>query len=772
MSRYASDRAFEDEVRRTADAVFQLPCGACLPATYSSGKRTVEVDGVARQVLLVHLIMATTSSKLSKVKEDVNRLLLAAEVEEKRHNLAKMWIIVEKQAEGPHITYAQAQKVELLTLQQFRSRFFNGRDYLAKRDQAAFGSARDIETGSPKIASDEYVEPPMTDVESGARMTLKAIVSQILAGRVVILIGPFGCGKSLTLREVWFRLRDLYLSGNVGSVPVAINLREHWGAQYADEILQRHARSLGFEPEAALITAWRGGMALLLVDGFDEMAAQGIVTLESVHVLRRIRQEALVGVKNLLAMTAESAGALITGRDHYFDDRPEMSYALGVGARSPICVRIEEFDEPQARLYLRKKGYEGELPGWLPRKALFLGYLARHDLLTEVLAIDGNAGQARAWAEFLGLVCKREADHDRAVMDPETVQRVLEFLSIRVRSTLSGHGPIPASMLAQAYVEVSGQAPGDAVLMQLQRLPGLTERDAEPGTRTFVEEEFLEALQGAAIARFLVEGHASGRVSTRKQTRFSEPRLDDTRWLEPLGPVGCAVAALELRDQKWSLEGVCEAARIRPSSQLGGDLVQIALDWASEEGAPLDVGSLELTGARLRRLDLDEHPVQGLRLKDCIVDEVVIGRFASASSLDLSATVVRVMGGIAARAAVPAGITLHEDVEVEKFEQMATTDSLIALELDSRTRALLTVLKKLFRQRGAGRVIGAFHRGVPHDVDLHVEGVIRLLESEGMVWRHRDVCHPVRREARRANAILDAPFTCEDHLLEQARRLR
>ena len=241
----------------------------------------------------------------------------------------------------------------------------------------------------------------MTNIDTRTKITLEQIIQRILRGDVVIMLGPFGSGKSLSVHKIWTIYSKQYKTNAIEITPIALNLREHWGAKYADEILRRHALSIELKSAADLTLAWRAGMLILLVDGFDEMASQGIAEIRDVKVLRQVRQTALSGVRDLFLKSPTHIGGLITGRDHYFDDQDELVHTLGIEGRRIARVQIDEFDDIKAREYLKHKKIDIELPDWLPRKALLLGYLARRDLLKDVLSIDGHSGQAKAWTEFI-----------------------------------------------------------------------------------------------------------------------------------------------------------------------------------------------------------------------------------------------------------------------------------------------------------------------------------------------------------------------------------
>lgn len=196
MSRYKSDREFEDDVRRVADALFGLPAGECKPEIYTYARQTVEIDGVARSRGVAHLIMATTSAKLEKVRDDVERLDFAEGREHQRGNSTSKWLVVEKPPEAPQVTAAKTSGVTLLTLAQFRERFFNGREYVARRVKVPFGSSRDTATGGRTLPLDEFIDPPLTNAETKTGLVLDDIAKLLMRGEAVVLLGPSGVARA------------------------------------------------------------------------------------------------------------------------------------------------------------------------------------------------------------------------------------------------------------------------------------------------------------------------------------------------------------------------------------------------------------------------------------------------------------------------------------------------------------------------------------------------------------------------------------------------
>jgi hypothetical protein len=398
---------FEDLVRRVAEAVWRLEPGGCQPEWYRGDPVLHELDGIARLPEVTHLLMATAETKLAKVRDDVQKLDAAERRERKNSAVIKKWLITEKQLNAEHISHARGRGVEVLTLAQFRDRFFNGREYIAKRRNAAFGSSRNLRDGSISIPEDEYVQLPMVGrvihggaPEGAVPISLDKVQEELENGRAVVLLGPFGAGKSLTAREIFFQLSKEHLKNVDSVIPVAINLREHWGALYADEILERHARSIGFSPKEGLTVAWRAGLVCMILDGFDEVASQTIAKPNDKQFLRRIRFEALQAVRDLIRNAPSGTGVLLCGRDHYFDTTAELAHALALSARPVRLVRVDEFSEKQAAEFLRKFSSTDKLPDWLPRKPLILGYLAHQKLLDAILEISRDRRVERFWVRL------------------------------------------------------------------------------------------------------------------------------------------------------------------------------------------------------------------------------------------------------------------------------------------------------------------------------------------------------------------------------------
>lgn len=770
---YKQNMGFEAEVRRVAEAVWNLEPGSCQPTFYPNDPVVREVDGIARLRDVTHLLMVTTSTKLVKAKEDIKKLNAAESLEKKNVPAVSKWFITQKQLDAQHIEHARKNNVTAITLDDFRRRFFDGRKYLTLREKAAFGSARNPHDNTINFGDDAYVELPILSKSSKANalqkndnqavehlVRLAELEAAVDSSEIVVLVAPFGGGKSLTTREVFKHLAKKYREGKSNRIPVVLNLREHWGQDHCDEMLERHARSVGYSPKEDLVIAWRAGMISLLLDGFDEVASQAVIRKDDKNFMREARRIALGGVRDFLTKVPSGVGVWLCGRDHYFDNDQELAHSLGLAGKTYKVVRLDEFNEEGANDFLRRNGVEHDLPDWLPRKPLLLGYLTQHGLFDDVLAIDSSQGFGFAWDNFLTKIAERESVLEHAVMDPETVRGVLERLAFMVRARSSGSGPITGNDLSEAYSEETGQAAGEGVLAQLQRLPGLTQREQDPGSRSFVDEDMLAALQGSAFANILL-GRYRGE-STNPVAELSMKAIAMAYYM--LAKNGANTQTVVSVVEQLSNEN----NRGQSNSQMIADGVAVALNGAIEEGlGEIDFRGLIVNGAVLGEINVDDLAVDGLQLRNCVVGNLILGKAGSSGDLRVSDSIISKLSGVSDKAGIPENI-ISGDCDVEEFDNMTTNSAVLSMDIPPQLKALLTVLRKLYRQAGAGRKLSALKRGLTQqDVLSYVDPVLDLLESESLVAVFNKVVHPVRRQTSRVDKILSAPMLCNDHIVNE-----
>ncbi|MGF2687267.1 NACHT domain-containing protein [Marinobacter sp. DUT-3] len=769
-NQYKLNMQFEEEVRFIAEAVWGLESGACQPTHYPDDPVVRELDGIARLRDVTHLVMVTTSTKLEKLKSDVRKLNAAEAVEKKSVAAVSKWLITKKQVDAQHIEHARQNNVTVLTSEQFKNRFFDGRRYMSLREVSTFGSARNPADNSVTIDDDVYVPLPMAKVERvkqrsrlGAAYEEKLVGTNIREicdfiedGKIVVLLAPFGAGKSLTTREVFATLSKKYRSSNGALVPVCLNLREHWGQEYFDEMLERHARSIGFKPKEDLVVAWRAGLGCILLDGFDEVASQTIVRKDDKNFMREARRVALSGVRDFLTKVPVHLGAFICGRDHYFDNFSEMSHALGVGSERCVLVKLDEFTEEGANQFLKKNGVDSYLPDWLPKKPLILSYLIQNKLLDDILDIDASEGYGYAWDAFISRITERESELEKAVMDSHTLRNVMERLAYFVRSLSSGSGPITGNDLATSYNVETGQSAGEGVLAQLQRLPGLTQREQDSGSRSFVDPDMLAALQGGALARI---------ISGQYEHLGEAP-------LAAISERAASVAAFLLRRDGVTsstpisiIDRLSKEPRSSVDKQLAADSFFVSMIMSNDEEQVLDFRNSLIESAYLGVVDLEDNKIENISFKDCIIEKVIVSKDSVNSGIVFRGCLIGKVGGVANESGLPYNV-IDSSCEVEAFDDIGTNNAVLQSDLDYRVKALLTIFRKLYQQSGAGRKISALTRGITSkDVSDVIPDVLSVLEKHEFVRRFNQVVHPVRKKSARVEKILNAPSISADEII-------
>ena len=238
--------------------------------------------------------------------------------------------------------------------------------------------------------------------------------------------------------------------------------------------------------------------------------------------------------------------------------------------------------------------------------------------IRDSLSIDASKGFGYAWDNFLARICDREAGLENSSMDPATIRAVLERLADVVRAKPSGTGPITGNDLADAYSDETGQAAGEGVLAQLQRLPGLTQRDSEAGSRAFVDHDMLGALQGGAFARQALTGFQTATVAALSE--LSDRAISMATYL--------LVKEQATADTLISIAGQLQhqSRRERTSPQLVADCLTVAIRIGIDsEMSELDVRGALVDGACLSRVPLDEIGLRNIAFRNCTIRELAFG---------------------------------------------------------------------------------------------------------------------------------------------------
>lgn len=754
---FTTDAGFEDEVRRIARLLW--PRAEFGGAEMRDGR---ERDGVFETEDFVHIVECTVSRSKQKAQEDFEKLnkLIRQSEPKYAHKFCKGWFVTlnEPTAEQRSVFAKAKGRVLAVSFDQFRSKLIDARSYVTLRAKYPFGSMRDPNTGDahPEL---RYVPLDISN-HAGQLYSIEAIADRLSHGARLVLVGDYGAGKSATVREIHNRLAKAFWDQTTLLFPITINLRDHHGQTDPVEALERHARAIGFSRPESLVRAWRAGYVVLLLDGFDEIATAGWAG--KTKKLKDLRFRSMELVRKFVRDTPASVGLIAAGRAHFFDSNAEMFGALGLVKATEI-LNLSEFNEEQVALFLKHQGWSHSIPSWVPSRPLLLGYLASRRLLQDALAAGEGTGPAAGWNALLDRICARESEIEAGI-DANTVRRLIEHLASIARASADGLGPLLPDQMTQAFTTVCGYPPDDRGAVLLQRLPGLGGHSLEDGARVFIDADFAEAARGGAIFEFIQAPFAS--------------RLEPENWQNTLVALGAELAAIRCQDTGYGPGKLIAAIEAAQKTFRTHTVTADVLLTVRSLGYSYDGQNLFVREVIVPELALEEGtPLFGpVEFQDSVIGRLEIGPGATA---DVMPRFVRCYFGLVD------GRAGHDDLPpdrfndctVEAFEDSAqTTNAILSLSLPRGSKAVLTILKKVYAQRGSGRREGALYRGLDVATQQLVPQALALLRREGLLVRagqgEQIVWLPTKSSdaRRRALSILASPTGSTDVVILESRQ--
>ena len=748
---------FEDEVRRVARQLW--------PEDQFGGARligTKERDGIFVTEDLVNIVECTVSRRKDKASSDRNKIIDAGRELGKQYpdRLMKGWLVTQHVPtvdQKKEVESAKSIKIICCSFETFRRRLVNAADYLDCRGRYRFGSVINLADGTDHVVENEYIDIDIQD-RNDVEFSVKKIAKEASnSARRFLLLGDYGAGKSMTLREVFYQLRRAYHKKETLKFPVYINLRDHHSQTDPDEVLARHANLVGFSGREQLVRAWRAGYVDLLLDGFDELATAAWLGIAK--KLKQIRYQTMQLVRRFIQQSPSNVGIIIAGRRGYFDNDQEMRYALDpIGNLGELSLR--ELSEDQLRKYLKKKGLSDQIPDWVPARPLLVGYLAAKSSLEGISEL-ASLPPARGWQMLFSKICQREAAIE-ASLEPSAVQMIVERLATLARQRTDSLGPIYPDDIRTVFQEIVGYEPDDRGQMLLMRLPGLGPHAPDDGSRRFVDPDLADVAAGGDLYRFVMDP-------------FNEGCLDHlVKANNGVGPLGISVVALQCADARFGASKIGTAVK-RCNELTGGDILRLdLLDILVEMGISYSDQKIPIREVIIDRIDIPAAipNVSQFRFEDCIighmgfdpdVPEANIPKFAGCE-----------IGNIEGRVSIhdlPKGV-FDQNCRFESFTDASTNAGIFGLNIPEGTRVLLSVLTKLFLQSGSGRRESALSRGLDHRSRRLVPDVLALLQRHKIAFRTHQAQQalwiPLRENSGRVRRILGSPSTSHDVLVREA----
>jgi hypothetical protein len=713
----------------------------------------LERDLIFEQDHLIHYVECTLDRKLEKVKRDVKKLTDFRQKKERPERRVMLWEITREDPTADQREHARKHNVAIMSLDEFKRQVIDGTGYLQSRATYRFGSATDPKREDSDDTSNLKWQPVSIRREGASTpLALRDVTNALVAGSFVGLLGDFGMGKSLLIRELFRDLRARYEDKSFDKIPLVLNLREHWGQNFAAEALMRHAMLIGFEKPQQLVRALFAGRLVVLLDGFDEVIATPWTPRRD-RRLREIRRDALRLVSELADSCRGRCGFLVAGREHFFDSRDELLADTGL-RKTDWLVHVDPFSEAEAAQFLAGQGFMGKVPEWLPKRPLLLANLIARGQVDALLLSGSQSEPAKAWDTLVDNICRREAKIHQQQLDAASIRRVLEELASSARATTDGLGPLADDHIAEAFRKVVGSYPDEGGRALLHRLPGLSVRDPQNGSRSFIDDQMLDVLRAGAVERFVA-------------APYTDP--DAESWKNGIQGLGASLVWdrwLEANSEGFSVKPLVVAATQAQARwkapTLALDVVQVA-KCGSTPG-PVGFSDLTIEGGDLGPLDLGSDPaLQNLRIVGCSIKELELPATAG-TAIEITDSLIHRVVGCAGTAALPAWI---RSCLVGEYDVLNTSAALLgAHSMPLRRRVLLTMLRKLFLQPGNGRVEGALYRGMDQKAQAEVPPLLNTLEKHGFAFpiRHRGsvIWHAVSGYRQRALRILEDPSGSTD----------
>ncbi|MBY8949322.1 hypothetical protein J1G35_26015 [Pseudomonas sp. SH10-3B] len=624
--------------------------------------------------------------------------------------------------------------IEVVSFEDFRRMFFDFPTYRSLRSNKQFGSAVDPVTGE----NDSTAYTPVGyKLQNGSEIDAQEIAQKIINNEKLVLLGDYGAGKSRCFREVFHILAKK--SAETLLYPIAIDLKETWGLESAVEIIRRHFIHLGINENDtnSVIKAYNGKRLCFLLDGFDEIGSRP--WSENKKTLEMLRKHALQGVKDLLSKTG--AGCLISGRDHYFNSDQEMYSALGLNKDGTTVARCkDEFNIEEFSHYLDINKISVSLPDWLPKKPLVLKTIASLTAEQVKALFESSSGdEIGFWFKFIDAMCQRDSTI-HAILDPETVKSVLIRLSSITREKSQNFGPLTEAEVVNVFHEVTGTYPNEQSTVMLQRLPGLGRVSSETSDRNFVDTFILDGLRALDLSEKVQSG---------------DQKIGDLKWLNPLQSLGSSVLGYNINKTQSASAFINYAKNSLHREKTNKISISDSISALSKAKLDeLDFNGIKFNEPHFGDLSFEEGNISNIEFSDGIFESITLGKIDPSGVL-IKNCHIESLTGVSSSTGLPSWI---KECSIKNFESV---DTLTAIKNSGLTKAqtiLVSILIKVYRQSGNGRLEHTLTKGLTHVDKKSLGQVIRYLLGKGYLETSKDrgeiIYNSVRKFQGRVEKIL------------------
>ncbi len=685
-----------------------------------------ERDGVFITEDVIHLLEVTTSKTKDKAYYDVLKLteLKKEFVNKYPEKHVKCWFITKCEPTADQRAAIEPTGVAVVSFEQFQNRLFNATDYLNKRDLHSFGSVRDPKTDKIKF-EDKYVPTNLVEASSNLNISISTLSSKLTLGsNIYVILGHFGVGKSLTCKEIFNQLKTTYRKNRTNKFPIFLNLREHDGQKNPAEALIRHATHIGFDNPNSLVYAWKLGFVTLILDGLDEMPP--LTWIDRPTKSKQVRYGTMTLLRHFIEESPSDVSILMSGRINYFDSDEECVNSLGGNGIN--ILHLHDFDEHQLTQYLKENSLQNiKLPEWFPTRPLLISYLVNKNFLKEKILTE-ELDPASGWDWLLDKICEREAKIENGI-DPKTIRDIIEKLASFCRTLkISSLGPIPKSTIHDIFTEIVGYNPESEkrALIMLQRLPGLSApTNGNDEFRYFIDENLLQAACAGEVFKYILSPYLKDRVDNPHQ------------WVSALSPLGISTIALHVNKKKIDSNTVMDAIRL--SKQYDSDALTCDLLLSLNEiETPWIRGRITVSDVVIPTLELKTGLLSSVEFREVIVKNLIVDIASINEDIPLfEKSLILSVQGVHIESMLPSG--RFNSVDFEKFDDyIETNEAILSREdLNIVQKISITILRKLYLQKGGGRQEKSLRRGLSPKHLVYVDQVLDIIEKENLAFKSK-----------------------------------
>lgn len=313
---------------------------------------------------------------------------------------------------------------------------------------------------------------------------------------------------------------------------------------------------------------------------------------------------------------------------------------------------------------------------------------------------------------------------------PEVIKAIVSRVATLARSQGDETGPVGMDLMRTAFININNRQPDEEGLQLLLRLPGLAISTAvgDEESRIFIDRNLADTAYGEDLASYITAPYDE------------HPLSGVASWVATAGDLGIEAAASALQEQGATARAALAVASRRQNlgqyDSVLADMLRVVSTLEPQEDGNRNTFIVE--GVIFDTLTLSNNDALAGRInyQDCVIQTLDISMTEEGQPFPYFQRCL--IGFLDGASKIPTWLEGNFiDCDIEQFSQQSqTTAGIMQLSLDPHTKVALTILKKIYSQRGSGRKENALSRGLDQASRNLVASVLASLVSEG--WVHRN----------------------------------